>query len=195
MSRRKTEKDKPVGRRRTGAIANMPKVLRDEINRMLEDGVIYPQIVARVAQQGHEINKFHLMTWRQGGYQDWLREQDRLADMRIMREFAQDVVRENQGKDLQEAAIQIAASHIYQVLMEYNPKKLKRHLEAGDSVAYARLVTALAKLSDGGLKYERYRAEVVEKKERMQKLLDQAKGGHGMSDEELAEFERLLNLM
>jgi len=173
----------------------MAKVLRDEINRMLEDGVTYTQIRARLAQEGHQLEKRHLTTWRRGGYQDWLREQDRLVDMRIMREFAQEVVRENQGKDLQEAAIQIAASHIYQILMEYNPEKLKNRVKSGEPEAYAKLVTALVKLSDGGLKYERYRAEVAEKKEKMQRMVKDAKEGGGMTQEEFAEFESLLNLI
>src|SRR5207249_6381370 len=106
-----------------------------------------------------EVTSDQLRGWRERGYEDWLKQQQRLADMKVNREFALELAKANKGKALEEAALQVAAAQIYEVLMNFDATTLKEKL-AGDPVNYTRLIHALAKLSDGGLKYERYRAEV-----------------------------------
>jgi hypothetical protein len=187
------EKECAGKRRRTGRVARMPKVLRDEINRMLEDGRPYEEIRSRALEEGYEIQKWNVTEWRQGGHQDWLRERDRLEEMRLIREFAQDIVRENQGKDVQEAGIQIATTHIYELLLNFDPTTLKAKVK-GDPANYARMVMALAKLSDGGLKFARYRAEVEQAKAAIEKELEKMKEG-GLSEEAITRMEEALNMM
>jgi hypothetical protein len=160
---------------------------------MMEDGVPYKEIRVRAAAEGFELQKWDLTTWRQGGHQDWLKEQERLVEMRLIREFAQDIVREHQGKDVQEAGMQIATTQIYDLLSNFNPKSLTEQV-TGNPANYSRLVMALAKLSDGGLKYERYRERVEAKKEEMKKELERVKEG-GMTNESIAKLEEMLNLM
>jgi hypothetical protein len=183
-----------VGRKRVGVVAHLPKVVRNVINQLIEDGKEYEEMAARVKELGHEVKKDHLISWRQGGYQDWLRERERLAHMRIIREFAQEIVRENQGKEVQEAAIEIATSQIYEMLTDFDPETLRVRLERGNPVDYMRMLMALARLSDGGLKYERYRAEVEEKKRKMQEMLKGSEEG-GLSDETIAKLEEILERM
>ena len=183
-----------VQKKRNGVVAHLPKAVRDVINRMIEEGKEYQEIEAKVREEGHEVSMGHLISWRQGGYQDWLWERERLIHMRLIREFAQEVVRENQGKEVQEAAIEIATSQIYEMLTEFDPKTLRERLKRGNPVDYTRMLTALARMSDGGLKYERYRAEVEEKKRKMRQLLNESKG-EGLTEETIAQIEETLRLM
>ncbi len=157
-----------MSRRRTGKIATLPKLLRDQVNTMLRDGVTYAAISSFLDQ--HDVpgvNGENLSHWFKGagdeedgsGYQDWLKEQSRLDDMRIRRDFALQDVKENEGSKIHEAAVQIAASQIYEVLTDLNPDTITEQLK-GNPEQYSRLINALAKLSDQGLRYQRYKDEV-----------------------------------
>lgn len=181
--------------RRTGKIARLPKELRDEVNRMLRDGVTYATISGFLKDKGYpDINAQNFTNWFEGGHQDWLKEESRLEDMRIRREFAMKIVEENEGSKIHEASLQIAASQIYEVLNDLDPKTIIEKLK-GNPEQYSRLINALAKLSDGGLKYERYKTEVAERKERIAIELGRAKNKGGITPETLAKIEAELNLL
>jgi len=92
------------------------------------------------------------------------------------------------------SSTKVAAAQIYELLMNYDPKVLKERLKEGDTSDYAKLVNVVARLSDGGLKHERYRDEVVERKERIMRELEQGKR-EGMTKERFARIERNLNLL
>jgi hypothetical protein len=74
---------------RIGKIAQLPKTIREELNRRLEDGLQGPELLPWLnslpatknvlARQfaGKPVTKCNLSDWRQGGYQDWLRLQGR----------------------------------------------------------------------------------------------------------------------
>jgi len=166
-----------MSRRRTGKIASLPKVLRDQVNVMLRDGVTYAAISSFLEQHDQAgINAENISHWFKGpgdaedgsGFKDWLKEQSRLEDMRIKREFALDVVRENEGSRIHEAAVQIAASQIYEVITDLDPETIREKLKESPE-QYSRLINALAKLSDQGLRYQRYKDEV-------KKALDETMG-------------------
>jgi hypothetical protein len=68
---------------RTGKIARLPKLIRDELNHRLENGAAAPELLAwlnalpevqRVLAekfQGCPLTKHNLSDWRRGGYADW----------------------------------------------------------------------------------------------------------------------------
>ncbi len=62
-------------RRRAGKIAKLPEPVREQINTMLQDGVPYAMIIARLGEAGQGINIHNLSRWRRADYQDWLAEQ------------------------------------------------------------------------------------------------------------------------
>src|SRR4051812_17800637 len=106
---------------RKGKIARLPKKLRDVVNLMIQDGATFEQI--KTMLEKHDVfglAKQNLTNWREGGYQDWLKEQERLEDMRAKREFALEVVRQNEGSKIHEAALQLAASQLYEVITEFD---------------------------------------------------------------------------
>ena len=148
---------------RTGKIARAPYEVRTHVNAMLRDGNTSKAVVNFLAGAGIAgVNEQNVTNWRDGGYQDWLKEQSRLNDMQAKREFAMEIVRQNEGSKLQEATLHLAASQLYETLTEFDIGSLKELL-AEKPENYALIVNALAKLSKGSLEIERYKDMVAER--------------------------------
>jgi hypothetical protein len=113
--------------------------------------------------------------------------------MRRAREFVLEAVRENEHGSVAEAGALLAASQLYEVLTAFDPRSLLEKLE-DDPAHYARLVSLLARLGESGLKHERYRAEVAERKAALARQLAGAKKGV-LTQEAIAEMEQALNLL
>ena len=76
---------------RNGKIARLPKPIREELNRRLDQGApggpllqwlnSLPEVQAVLAADfgGRPINKQSLSQWRHGGYAEWLRLREALA--------------------------------------------------------------------------------------------------------------------
>jgi hypothetical protein len=161
---------------------------------MLLDGATYREIMEAMAAKGIRLQKNALTTWMRGGHQDWLAVEERLTNIERLRDFALRVVKSSEGTVVQEAAMKVAAAQIYELLMNYDPKVLNKRLKEGDTSDYAKLVNVMARLNDGGLKQEKYRDEVAERKERILAALEAAKRG-GLTKEELANVEKEMNLL
>ena len=181
--------------KRTGTIARLAKEARDEINQMLSNGGTYREIIGAMAVKGIRLQKNVLTTWMRGGHQDWLAEEERLKKLERIREFALKVVKQNEGAVVQEAGLQLAAAQIYELLMEFDPAVLKEQLKNGDANGYTKLVNVMARLSDGGLKQEKYRVEVAVKKAIIEKELKNASEEGGLSPEAIAKMQHALNMM
>jgi len=75
---------------RTGKIARLPRTIRDQLNRHLDNGAPGPQLLkwlnnlAEVKQMlkthfdAQPVNKQNLSDWKQGGFRDWLLRQEAL---------------------------------------------------------------------------------------------------------------------
>src|SRR5258708_39927482 len=96
-----------TGRRRNGKVARLPKATRDRINQMLLDGLPYSEIIHTVAADGKDLNEDNLSNWKAGGYQDWLREQQRVEIIRAKYEFALDLVCDKDAGKVHQATLQI----------------------------------------------------------------------------------------
>ena len=88
---------------RTGKIARLPKKIRDELNRRLQNGNLGSEVLAwlndlpsvrRVLRKqfaDQPITEQNLCHWRKGGYADWLRHQETQANISWMIERSDDV--------------------------------------------------------------------------------------------------------
>jgi len=164
---------------------------------MLRDGFTYADVIAWLITEGHgepgDFNDQNLTNWKEGGHQDWLGEQARLEEMKAKREFAMEIVRQNEGSKIHEAALQIAASQVYEVLNEFDLSSLK-DLLAEKPENYAALINGLAKLSKGGLEFEKYREQVATRKREMESLLDQP-DGRAITRETIDQLKEKLRLL
>src|SRR6185503_19452644 len=88
---------------RNGKIARLPKAVREELNRRLSDGEPGTDLVAwlnslpevqRVVTAefgGRPVREQNLSEWKQGGYQDWSRQQEALELVRHLSTEAEDL--------------------------------------------------------------------------------------------------------
>jgi len=94
MSQTKSDQVRPfkfMNLNRNGKIARLPKALREELNRRLDNGEparqllpwlnSLPAVRALLAAEfgGLPVNKQSLSQWRRGGYAEWLRQQEAQA--------------------------------------------------------------------------------------------------------------------
>lgn len=177
-----------MSNQRTGKIARAPFAVRTHVNELLRDGAKYAAIIKFL--EGHEIhvNETNITNWQQGGYQDWLKEQTRLEDMRAKREFALRIVQDNEGSNIHEAGLQLAASQIFEVLEDINVEDLKAKL-ANDPENFSKIVGALAKISKEALGFEKFKQLVLEQKRKIEAALNTAKKS-GLTPETLATIEQ-----
>lgn len=172
--------------RRTGKIARLPFAVRTTVNEKLRDGVPYAAIIKGLEEEGHyspgAVNEQNLTNWAQGGHQDWLKEQERLADMTHKREFALRIVQENEGSKLHEANLHLVASQIYETLTEFDLAGLKEGL-ADKPLEYTNLVNAIAKVSKGNVELQKYKDTVREQKEKILAATNAAMKKGGITEE------------
>ena len=177
-------------------VSRLSRATREAISRMLLDGLTLETIAQKVNESGAatQLSAADIADWEKGGHQNWIEERERLAELERLRELAAMVTGSNEASSIQEASVQVAAAHLFELLAWFNPKVFKKkvHHNLPD---YARVVNMLVKLSDGGLKYERYRAEVAERKAKMQKALEADKEQRGLSPEAREIIERELKLL
>lgn len=157
---------------RTGKIARAPFEVRTQVNVMLRDGAPAKAVIDHLASAGIPgVNEQNVTNWRDGGYQDWLGQQSRLDEMAAKREFAMEIVKQNQGSQLHEATLHLAASQLYEALTDFDIGSLKELL-ADKPENYANIVNSLAKLSKGALDIRKYQDAVSQAKTEIQKLRD-----------------------
>lgn len=186
--------------RRKGKVAGLAHAVRTAINLALRDGATYAD-AARLAPADAGITEKNIENWAKAdpttgtsGYLDWLAEQDRLADMQAKREFALEVVRQNEGSTIHEASLQLAASQLYEVVSEFDLDGLKADLRDSPK-NYGLVVDALTKLSKGGLEFAKYRDRVAEQKRRIEAELGKAKAPGGLTPDTIERIERELKLL
>jgi hypothetical protein len=144
--------------RRTGKIARKPKLIRDRINQMLLDGVPYADIASSLGPVGSDLDDSILSRWKAGGYQDWLREQQKVDHARLEQEFASDLACPKDGNKIHQATIQIAAAKLCELLLNLDPSALRETLES-DPDKYTRLLNAIVRLADGEIRCEQHQAQ------------------------------------
>jgi hypothetical protein len=177
----------------TGKVARLPHDLRHQLNSLIRDGYPYKQLIAKLGDPVKHLTPHNISQWRQNGYRRWLEEQGRIDRIRAFSHAALQIAKEHEGAVIHQANLQSAASQIFEVLSDFDAKSLKTAID-GDAQQYTRICNVLARLGENGLKFERYRTELAEKKEKIQQLLDASKGG-GLTDETIAHMEEMLRLM
>lgn len=180
---------------RTGKIARAPYEVRKQVNELLRDGKTAKAVINFLNGAGiPNVSEQNVTNWREGGFQDFLKEQTRLDEMRFKREFAMEIVRQNQGSQLQEATLHLAASQLYEALTDYDIGNLKQLL-AEKPENYAAIVNSLAKLSKGALEVDKYKAQVREQKEKIEAALNTAKSKGGLTPETLKTIEEAAGML
>src|SRR5882724_12335456 len=122
-----------MSRPRTGFFARLPAALRQQINLKLRDNVPAAKIAEWLEAEhspalkevgfGDNIVR-NLGNWRQGGYEDWEKQQQRLEEMRFQQEFALELAHENDNS-VQQGTLIMVASQIYETIQDFDIRELK----------------------------------------------------------------------
>jgi hypothetical protein len=123
---------------------------------MLDDGAPYNQIVAALAELGHTVSARNISNWYQGGHQDWLLHQERLAANRIREEAVLDILTNDTAIDLPAAGLQIAATHLCQLLLAAHPESADPDSGLNN---YIRVANALCRITRQLLRVHEFRQE------------------------------------
>jgi len=178
--------------RHTGKIGRLPHDVRESINLMMHDNVPYRIMIERLGDFGKGLKPYHLSRWRKGGYQEWLKLREREDRTRAKQQFALDVLREADSGKLHEASLQIASSHLGEFLADFDSTILREKLQA-DPLNFVRLLNALSKLSESGIKCEAHRVEMAERQVSLEKdKIDPA--DRCITPETLHQIEQILRL-
>jgi hypothetical protein len=192
---------------RTGKIARLPKKIRDQLNRRLQDGCASPQLlewlnalpsVRRGLREyfiGQPITEQNLSQWRKGGYLDWLRHQETQSQTRWMIERSDDVDVMKNGQYLCERLARILTAELAQHIHELDSissrgERWKQFREISAELSRLRYGTHYARAMN--LSWERW-GRIVEKEDAASEL-ERAQAAR--SEESQEEYlERLMNFL
>lgn len=191
---------------RHGKIARLQKPHRDQVSHLLQNGASAQTVIEYVAglvaagerdadgAPVEPLNDVNVTLWRQGGYEDWLKEQRRLEDMRLRRDAAFEIITANEGAKIQEASLNIAASQLYEVLTEMDLAGLKDKLKEKPEL-YPEVIRSLAPIAKAALDVEKWKENVRERKAAIERELGVALNKGGITKETREKIERELNLL
>jgi hypothetical protein len=149
-----------------GKIARLPKSIREQINRRIEDGqpasVIGPWLnglpaVKKVLSAhfgGVEINQKNISNWTSTGYKRWLEKQEFVMELRALSEDATDFTRAA-GAQLARGTACIAAAKIVKMLRGMKPEDCTP--DQLIKIAYATTALVQAEQNNERLKNEKTR--------------------------------------
>jgi hypothetical protein len=183
------EPPKPA-RRRRGKIARLPDETRLRVNLMLSDGVTYAQVIARLGDDGKELNVDNVREWHSGGYEAWRKDRRWLDEMYAKLQFAKDVLKDHDSSPkIREASISVAVTQMFDLVADFEPISLINKL-AEDPANYSRILTSLSKLAEAGLKYDRKHAD-----DSRQASRKKSPNPAGWTPAQLHQYEEEFNLL
>jgi len=182
-----------VSRRRNGNVAKLPKATRHQINLMIDDGIPYHEILSRLGDEAQGVNESHLSTWRcGGGFQDWLKDQQKIELLEKKRDFAFDLLKKQNGSQIPQTVLQLLATNICEFLVEFDPANLKTSL-LSDSDKFSRFVGSMVKLAEGEIKCEQNQTTMEDRAATSKRSAPGEKPG--VSEESLRTAEEKLRLL
>lgn len=176
-----------------GKIARLPRALRDQINSMIRDNVPYNTIIEKLGNPVRHINERNFTNWKNNGYKQWLQQQEEIDLMQKASNLAIAAATSNKTMVVHQATIHLVATQLQEALAKLNTKSIRESLE-DDPANFAKLVNAIARFSEGGLRFERYHAEIQQRKDRIRAQLEDAQRG-GLTKEHLTNIEKDLMLL
>ena len=181
----------PKPRRRNGLLARLPKPIRDRINEFLDDGLSYPKIVKTVGTDAPGLTARAVMSWKHGGYQDYLHHQQLLEECRARTERAFNMLRGQNPVGAFQATQQIATAQICEAIADMGGDVLRQAL-AANPLNYFRMLNSFARLTNGGLRCERHLIDDIILRAKIPQPGD---GKGGMSEKAVKEMEDGLQLL
>lgn len=185
-------------RRRRGKVARLPQDLRDQINRLLEDGLPYKSIIEKLGDAGKHLNEDNITNWRQGGFQDYLRSQainERArAQIEVAAELVRDAPAQLQSPRIREAVNQISLLSYFNTLLEHGEHIAGESLKKNPAKMIT-LINSMCNLANTTRQFEKLKrpAMIQQRKEIGLPASNPAMAGEGRcSDSDLTPLDGAL---
>ena len=149
--------------RRNGKVARLPKLVRDQINQMLLDGVFYADIIKNLGEHGKHLHIPNISRWKDGGYQDWLKERQQVEAERVLFEGVTSLVAKTDAEEIPDLTIKLLAARVCGVLTQITPAELRANA-TGAPKNLPRLLSLVPKLSHEALRTRMYRRALEKEK-------------------------------
>jgi hypothetical protein len=150
-------------RRRRGKVARLPQHLRDQVNRMLDDGLPYKTIIEKLGDAGKHLNEDNITNWRRGGFADYLKAQTIQQRAQAQIEAAADIARDTSGhvqaSRMREAIGEIAMLAYLQTLLEHGEHIANESLTK-NPVKMITLMNSLCSMAHSARQFEKLRNPV-----------------------------------
>lgn len=147
-----------------GKIGRLPEAIRSEVNARLRDGqpavailtwlnsLKAVQLILDQQFNGDPINDQNLTNWRQGGYADWLRRDEKNNRLRLLAEHCRSAA--ESGGDVLQGSAAIAGGLLMEVIETLEPK-VQKELIAEKPEKLVPLMGALSSLMSARTAQER----------------------------------------
>lgn len=204
----KCNKNETDMRTRVGKIARLPKKIREELNRRLEDGCTGVKLtewlnglpgVQKVLREqfNHEpISEQNLSRWKEGGFQDWLRHQEARDQVRWTLERSDELEKDEGDFPFCETIARIMsvelAQHVQRLGEMEDPEK-RWNLLSKISQELWRLRNATSFSHSVGLSWKKWHREVDQEEEALKQEQQKQQAERRESQEEY--LERMMNLL
>jgi len=175
-----------------GKIARLPNTLRDRICTMIRDSVPYKTIIKTLGKPVRHISERNFTNWKKHGYKHWLNEHEEIDRMHKASNLAMAAAKSNETMVVHQMTIHLVATQLQDALAKLNTKSIRESLEE-DPGNFAKLVNAIARLSEGGLRFERYHTELADKKAELAKHIAAGKK-NGFTPDVIAKMEHTLHM-
>ena len=171
-------------RKRRSKITRLPKEIREELNSRLENGATYVSVIDWLASKGHsDFNESNLSWWKNGGYQDWLRDQERKQESRALRNWSASLANRKDPAILANALSNFTGAKLHRLLCSLDYEGLARELQARPEVCIRYFNTAIR---TGRVSLEAARVD---------HLVQPTRDKRAPTTAEIEDIERRLNLL
>ncbi len=154
-------------RRSRSKIAQLPPEIREKLNRLMDEGFEYGEIITQLGDPAKELTKCNLSHWFKSGFRDWLKNQRWLEDTRTSLDFAFNVIKQNEGATVHQANLHIAANQLIQNLIDNGQKLIDE-----EPRTYVSLVNSVTRLAREAVNFQRYREACAAARVELAKLKD-----------------------
>ena len=147
---------------RQGKIARLPAEVRDHVSQLLHDGKPYRSIVAWLIEQGHPgFTCSNVSRWKLGGYQDWLKAQERLDERDFKHQLAEQHAQANDST-FHDAGIHLAQLQFFEALHRLDGVELTQ-LVKKNRKEFIQLLKTFTHFNRYCLQREKFRHDVARK--------------------------------
>ena len=108
-----------------------------------------------LGEEGQGITQNCISSYKNGGHQDWLREQQLLQQCRLRHELVFDLARQDSSIDAYTASNKLAAALICDAIAEIGSDSLRAAIQQ-NPLNLIRMLNSLSRLTLGGLRCEQH---------------------------------------